>query len=305
MDNKPTLIIMAAGLASRFGGNKPLTPVDDAQQMIIDYSLYDAHMAGFDRVIFILKDSMKDAFHQSVGSRVGKHMRVEYAFQSLDRYFPKGLDIPPDREKPWGTAHATLCAKELINGPFAVINADDFYGRTAFKSIFDFLSGDVRPDHYAMVGYRIEKTLSESGSVSRGVCEVDENGFLKDIVERTEIYPAEGGAKYTPDHGASFVSLPAGTRVSMNLWGFDASFMDRIHDRFESWLRENLPVDPLKCEYYLPYLPHLLIKEGAVKVSVLSTNEKWYGMTYKKDLDDVRNAIAGMRAEGLYPEKLW
>ena len=305
MYNKPTLIIMAAGLASRFGGNKPLTPVDDAQQMIIDYSLYDAHKAGFDRVIFILKDSMKDSFHQLVGSRVEKHMQVEYAFQSLDRFFPKGLTIPSDRQKPWGTAHATLCAKELINGTFAVINADDFYGRTAFQSIFDFLSSDVSPKHYAMVGYRIEKTLSESGSVSRGVCEVDENGFLKDIQERTEIFPEKNGAKYTLDHGASFVPLPAGTRVSMNLWGFDASFMDRIHDRFESWLRENLPINTLKCEYYLPYLPHLLIKEGAVKVSVLTTNEKWYGMTYKKDLDDVRKAIAGLRAEGLYPEKLW
>ncbi len=305
MYDKPTLIIMAAGLASRFGGNKQLTPVDDEQQMIIDYSLYDAHKAGFERVIFILKESMKDQFHQQVGCRVQKHMRVEYAFQALDSYFPKDLSIPADRQKPWGTGHATLCAKELIHGPFAVINADDFYGRTAFQSIFDFLSGPVRPDHYAMVGYRIEKTLSASGSVSRGVCQVDDDGFLTDIQERTEIYPEGDGAKYTLDQGSTFVSLPKGTQVSMNLWGFDGSFMEKIHDRFEPWLRENLPVNPLKCEYFLPYLPHLLIREGAVRVSVLPTNEKWYGMTYHKDLDEVRAAIAGMKAEGVYPEKLW
>ena len=302
---KTTLVIMAAGLASRFGGGKQVTPVDEEGQLIIDYSLYDAKRAGFDRVVFVIRPEMREAFHQTIGERVSRHMEVRYAFQTPDRFFPEGLSIPAGRTKPWGTAHAALCAREEIDGPFTVINADDYLGRTSFETIWRFLQEEAAPDRMGMIGYQVQNTLTEFGTVARGVCDVDVEGFLKDINERTAISAWGDGGRYTEDGGKTYTYLPKGTLVSMNLWGFDPSFMDRIRENFEPWLRENLPKNPEKCEYYLPYVPHLMISRGEGRVRVLPTDEKWYGVTYREDLEGVRNAVARMRGEGLYPRKLW
>ncbi len=300
-----SLVIMAAGLASRFGGDKQITPVDDAGQMILDYSLYDAKKAGFEQVIFVIRPEMKQRFHELVGIRAEKLMKVHYAFQTMERFLPEGVSIPDGRTKPWGTGHAALCAKEFIQGPFAVINADDFYGRSAFEEIYGFLSRDVKPDEMAMIGYRIENTLTENGTVARGVCETDENAFLTDINERTAISPWKDGARYTLDGGKTYTEVPRGTLVSMNLWGFDADFIRTLEDHFAPWLKENLPLNPLKCEYFLPYLPHLMVQAHQARVRVIPTREKWYGMTYQEDLEGVRKAIRSMKEAGKYPDKLF
>lgn len=303
--SKPTLVIMAAGLASRFGGDKQVTPVDEQGHLIIDYSLFDAHRAGFDKVVFIIQPFMKENFHQAIGSRIEKHMEVVYAFQTLDRFLPEGVQIPENRKKPWGTAHAALCAKDYVDGPFAVINADDFYGRSAFESIYKFLSEKADDHHHAMVGFQVENTLTENGTVSRGVCQVDEKGHLTEITERTAISPFEGGARFTEDGGTTYTFLPKGTLVSMNMWGFGHGFMQDLEANFAPFLKENLDKNPEKCEYFLPYVPHLLIESGKAKVSVLPTMDKWYGVTYKQDLDGVKKAIANMKKAGQYDEYLW
>lgn len=303
--SKPTLVIMAAGLASRFGGDKQVTPVDDQGHLIIDYSLYDARRAGFEKVVFIIQPFMKDNFHASIGARMEKYMEVKYGFQTLDRFLPEDITIPEGRKKPWGTAHAALCAVDEVDGPFAVINADDFYGRTAFESIYNFLTDKANDHHHAMVGFQVENTLTENGTVSRGVCQVDEKGFLTEITERTAISPFEGGARFTEDGGETYTFLPRGTLVSMNLWGFGHGFMQDLKENFGPFLKENLPKNPEKCEYFLPFVPHLLITRGKAQVSVLPTQEKWYGVTYKEDLDGVKKAIADMKKAGLYTDKLW
>lgn len=302
---KPTLVIMAAGLASRFGGDKQVTPVDEQGHLIIDYSLYDAHRAGFDKVVFIIQPFMKDNFHATIGGRMEKHMEVAYGFQTLDRFLPEGIEIPENRKKPWGTAHAALCAMDEVEGPFAVINADDFYGRSAYESIYRFLNEKSNDNHHAMVGFQVENTLTENGTVSRGVCVVDEKGFLTEITERTAISPFEGGARFTEDGGTTYTFLPRGTLVSMNMWGFGHGFMQDLKDNFEPFLKENLEKNPEKCEYFLPHVPHLLIESGKAQVSVLPTQDRWHGVTYKEDLEGVKQAIAEMKKNGLYPEKLW
>ena len=301
---KPTLIIMAAGLASRFGGGKQVTPVDDAGQVLLDYSLYDAHKAGFEKVVFIIQPSMREHFHEAVGKRIENRMEVCYAYQTLETMLPEGISVPKDRVKPWGTAHATLSAAPYVDGPFSVINADDYYGRTAFQSIYAFLTESVSPSEMAMVGYAVENTLTENGTVARGVCETADS-YLVDINERTGISSWQDGGRFTEDGGKTYTILPKGTLVSMNLWGFDRSFMDDIKENFKPWLLENLPSNPLKCEYYLPYIPHLLIRQGKARVRVLPTEEKWYGITYREDLPKVQEAIGEMRRNGKYPERLW
>ncbi|MBE5777003.1 MAG: nucleotidyltransferase [Clostridiales bacterium] len=302
---KPTLVIMAAGLASRFGGDKQVTPVDEQGHLIIDYSLYDAHRAGFDKVVFIIQPFMKDNFHAAIGSRIEKYMEVVYAFQTLDRFLPEGVQIPECRKKPWGTAHAALCARDVVDGPFAVINADDFYGRSAYESIYRFLTEKANDHNHAMVGFQVENTLTENGTVSRGVCKVNEMGYLTEITERTAISPFEGGARFTEDGGTTYTFLPKGTLVSMNMWGFGHGFMKDLEENFAPFLKENLEKNPEKCEYFLPFVPHLLIEKGAAKVSVLPTLDKWYGVTYKQDLDGVKKAIADMKKAGQYTENLW
>lgn len=298
-----SLVVMAAGLGSRYGGLKQIAPVDPNGHILMDYSIYDALRAGFDRVVCIIKPEMREDFYEVIGHRLEKHVEVRYAYQRLDN-LPAGYNVPEGRAKPWGTAHALLCAKEQIDAPFAVINADDFYGRDAFAAIAGFLREKHGAGEHAMVGYRIENTLTENGHVARGVCETDENGFLRGVTERTHIEPREGGAAFTED-GEHFTFVPAGTIVSMNLWGFQPGVMEEIDRRFAPWLDETLPVNPLKGEYFLPLIPNALIHEGKGSVRVLSTHEKWYGVTYHDDMPKLQAALAGMRADGVYPEGLW
>lgn len=302
---KPQLVIMAAGLGSRYGGLKQMDPVDAQGQWIIDYSIFDALRAGFGKIILIVKPENEQLFRDTLGKRIGNQVELAYVHQRPE-VLPEGFSIPEGRVKPWGTAHAVLCAKDAIDAPFAVINADDFYGAGAFATIHDFLVSDHSQDEYAMVGYRVENTLTENGHVARGVCAMDESGrFLTGIVERTHIEPREGGAAFTEDDGKTFTFLPAGTIVSMNLWGFTPDILREIEGRFAGFLRENLPKNPLKCEYFLPLIPNQLIAEGKARVRVLPTHEKWYGITYHDDMPKVKQAIAQMKAAGVYPDRLW
>ena len=304
MSKKPTLIIMAAGMGSRFGGNKQIAPVDDAGHIIIDFSIYDAIRAGFGKVVCVIKPEMEADFRRAIGDNIARHVELKYAYQVLDA-IPAGFAVPEGRTKPWGTGHATLCALKEVDGPFAVINADDFYGRDAFAAAARFLLEEGDPNEHAMVGYNIENTLTENGSVSRGVCQGDASGYLTDITERTTIEPREGGAAFTEDGGATWTFIPAGTPVSMNLWAFREGVVPAFGRLFEDFLRNTVPGNPAKAEFYLPNVPKTLIAEGRGRVRLLNTSERWYGMTYREDAEKVRAAIAGMKAKGLYPEKLW
>lgn len=304
MSKKPTLIIMAAGMGSRFGGNKQIAPVDDAGHIIIDFSIYDAIRAGFGKVVCVIKPEMEADFRRAIGDNIARHVELKYAYQVLDA-IPAGFAVPEGRTKPWGTGHATLCALKEVDGPFAVINADDFYGRDAFAAAARFLLEEGDPNEHAMVGYNIENTLTENGSVSRGVCQGDASGYLTDITERTTIEPREGGAAFTEDGGATWTFIPAGTPVSMNLWAFREGVVPAFGRLFEDFLRNTVPGNPAKAEFYLPNVPKTLIAEGRGRVRLLNTSERWYGMTYREDAENVRAAIAGMKAKSLYPEKLW
>lgn len=301
---KPTLVVMAAGLGSRYGGLKQIAPVDDRGQIIMDYSIYDAARAGFGKVVCVIKRELERDFREVVGDRLLRRVPISYAYQDIGR-LPPGYRVPDGRQKPWGTGHAVLCAKEQISEPFCVINADDFYGAGAFRAIANFLRASRAAGEHAMVGYRVENTLTENGYVARGVCGVNADGMLTEIVERTRIEPCPGGAAYTEDDGASYTFIPAGTVVSMNLWGFQPSMLDELEARFAPWLDESLPANPLKCEYFLPLVPNALVRERKATVAVLPTSERWYGVTYRDDMAAVREAIAGMKRAGLYPDDLW
>lgn len=301
---KPTLVIMAAGMGSRFGGQKQMTPIDPEGHFIIDYSIYDAIRAGFDKVVCILKPEMEDVFDESIGKRISPFVQIAYAHQTL-KMLPEGFSVPEDRVKPWGTAHAILCAKDAISAPFAAINADDFYGSSAIAAIHDFLVAPHGPSEHAMVGYRVENTLSKSGSVARGICKADEDGCLTEIIERTNIEARPDGAAFTEDGGKTYTFLPGDTLVSMNLWGFQLSILSEIENRFASFLRDTVPADPLKSEYFLPMVPNQLIQEKKAGVRVLPTDERWYGLTYREDMQDVVDAVATMKRDGVYPQHLW
>lgn len=298
---QPTLVILAAGMGSRFGGLKQITPVDDFGHAIIDFSLFDAYRAGFRKVVFIIKHEIEDDFKAIVGRRAEKYFDVKYVFQQLDR-LPAGYSVPEGRVKPWGTGHAVMCAADAVDGPFAVINADDFYGRTAYTALYDYLTSGKPDNEHAMVAYLLRNTVTESGHVARGICQV-ENGLLTDVVERTHIEKRGSDGAYTED-GTTFVPLSGETLVSMNCWGFSHSMMDELIKRFPAWLDENLPKNPLKCEYFLPFVANALIKDGEGSVRVLNCHETWYGITYKDDLAPFRAAVARMRADGIYPERL-
>ena len=303
MEAKPSLVIMAAGLGSRYGGLKQIDPVDDEKHLIIDFSIYDAVLAGFEKVVCIIKPEMEAEFREVIGDRISKCVDLEYAHQRMD-LLPTGFSLPEGRTKPWGTAHAILCAADKIHGSFAAINADDFYGRSSFKAIYDFLTTPMPENRHAMVGYPVENTMTEFGHVARGICSVSDTGELTGIVERTHIEPREGGAAFT-ENGTDFTFLPAGTIVSMNLWGFRHSILAEIEARFGEFLRSNLPTNPLKCEYFLPLIPNQLIQEGKAHVSMLPTREKWYGVTYHDDMRRVRAAIVEMKRNGVYADHLW
>ncbi|MEA4966481.1 MAG: sugar phosphate nucleotidyltransferase [Oscillospiraceae bacterium] len=299
----PTLVIMAAGMGSRFGGLKQMTPVDPEGHIIMDFSIFDAVRAGFGRVVCVIKEDMLEDFDRMIGDRVREHVELRYAFQSLSR-LPDGVFVPEGRVKPWGTAHAVLCAAEEIDGPFAVINADDFYGRDAFDAIGRFLREPRTPGEQAMVGYTLQNTLTENGSVSRGVCEVSRDGRLTAITERTRIERRPGGAAYTED-GEHFTFLPADTVVSMNLWGFQQPLLEHFRAQFREFLETELPKNPLKAEFYLPRIPASLIEHREGSVQVLRSNARWYGVTYREDLPGVLAAIREMKQQGQYPNNLW
>ena len=298
----PTLVVMAAGMGSRFGGLKQMTPVDPQGDSILHFSLYDAYRAGFGKVVFIIKKSIEEAFREKVLPGLDRYFEVACVNQEVD-FLPEGFTVPEGREKPWGTAHAVLCAKDEIPGPFAVINADDFYGRHAFETIAGFLSQHHEPGEYARVGYLLRNAMTDNGYVARGVCET-KDGFLTGVTERTHIEKRGNDAVYTED-GEHFVPLSGDTIVSMNLWGFSPMILEEIERRFPIFLRENLAKNPLKCEFYLPSVANAQIQENTATIRVLHTDETWYGVTYREDLASVQEAIAKMRAEGKYPEHLF
>ena len=298
---EPTLVILAAGMGSRFGGLKQIMAVDDFGHAIIDFSLYDAYRAGFRKVAFIIKHEIEEDFKAAVGRRMEKYFDVKYVYQQLD-LLPEGYSVPEGRVKPWGTGHAVLCCRGIVDGPFAVINADDFYGRAAYEAMYDFLSKERPGTEHAMVAYQLRNTVTETGYVARGICQV-ENGLLTDVVERTHIEKHGEVISFTED-GEGYTPLPADVPVSMNCWAFSNSMLDELYKRFPAWLDANLSVNPTKCEYFLPFVTNAMIKDGEGTVAVLPCHEQWYGMTYKEDFPTVVNAIKALRDEGVYPEKL-
>jgi hypothetical protein len=304
---KPILVVMAAGMGSRYGGLKQMDPVGEHGQVILDYSVFDARQAGFETVVFIIKHEIEDAFKEMVGNRISKVMNVKYAYQQLDN-LPAGYAVPEGRTKPWGTSHAILSAKDEIHGPFAVINADDYYGPEAFKSIYDYLSSHPDTDNmyeYTMVGYLLKNTVTDNGHVARGVCEANAEGFLTDINERTQIEKHSDGIAYTENSGETWVSLPDETIVSMNLWGFTESFVAEAEQRFGAFLDKALVENPLKGEYFLPSVVDELLREKKARVQVLTSRDKWYGVTYKEDKPVVVAAIKEKTENGEYPDNLW
>ena len=302
----PVLVIMAAGMGSRFGGLKQIEPVSDKGEIILDFSLYDAVMAGFKKVIFVIKKENEDAFRELIDSRAGKYIDVEYAFQAIDD-LPEGYLVPEGREKPWGTGHAVLAARDLVDAPFAVINADDYYGTGAFQTMYSFLENAEDNDKYqfCMVGFQIENTLTENGYVSRGVCQLSDEGYLTDITERTKIQWQDDKIVFTEDDGTTWQELPRGTSVSMNFWGFTSSMMKELKERFPAFLDKAVVENPMKGEYFLPGVVDQLIQEGKAEVKVLNSMDRWYGVTYKEDKESVVDALQSMKDKGEYPDVLW
>lgn len=303
--NKPVLVVMAAGMGSRYGGLKQIDPVGPNGEIIIDYSLFDAKKAGFETVIFIIKKEIESDFKAAVGNKVEKYMNVKYAYQEIND-LPEGFSVPECRKKPWGTAHAVLAAREFIDGPFAAINADDYYGADAFKVIYQHLSTPQQSNPYpfCMVAYDLDKTLTENGYVSRGVCETDSNGFLTKVTEHTKIIKGDGCA-LSIISDSDTAKLANSTPVSMNMWGFTKDFISEAWNGFPQFLSENLKANPEKCEYFLPSVVTKLIENGKATVKVLRSADKWYGVTYKEDKPSVQQAMADMHTNGTYPDKLW
>ena len=304
---KPVLVVMAAGMGSRYGGLKQLDPIDDNGHVILDYSVYDARRAGFETVIFVIKPEIEEDFRALVGDRIAKVMEVKYVFQRTDD-LPEGYTVPAGREKPWGTAQAVLAARDVVDGPFAVINADDYYGPEGFEEIYNYLLH--HPDtpgmyEYAMVGYLLMNTVTEHGSVARGVCTETASGYLHSVVERTKIIRGERRPQYTEDDGQTWNDLCEDDIVSMNLWGFQRSYLDEAWARFPAFLDRALEENPLKAEYFLPGVVSGLLSQHKARVKVLRSNDRWYGVTYKEDKPGVMAALRELREKGLYPEKLW
>ena len=309
MSKKPVLVVMAAGMGSRYGGLKQIDPVGNCGEAILDFSLFDAHEAGFETAVIIIKEAIKADFMATVGKRLEKcPMEIRYAYQELDKV-PAGYTVPEGRTKPWGTSHAVLCAKDEIDGaPFAVINADDYYGKEGYKVIYDFLANNADDEkyHYCMVGYELGKTVTDNGSVARGVCETDEDSFLTVVTERTKIEKYEGGIHFTEDDGATWTDLPANTIVSMNLWGYTPSFLTEIEARFPAFLDAVLGKNPGKAEFFLPSTVTELLNENKATVKVLTSPDKWYGVTYAADKPVIVAALKEMTGKGMYPaEGLW
>lgn len=304
MANKPVLVIMAAGMGSRYGGLKQMDPVGPDGGLILDYSLFDARRAGFERAVLIIKKEHEQDFRDVVGRRVGDHLRIDYAFQDLQDV-PAGFSVPDGRVKPWGTAHAVLSAAQAVDGaPFCAINADDYYGRRAFQLAYDHLTHLKDEGDICMVGYLLKNTLSETGSVARGVCDLGEDGCLRDLTERTHIISTVDGPMMTEDM-QTYTRLSPETVVSMNMWAFPGGMMDSLREGFPAFLRERVPQNPLKAEYFLPSVVDARLRAGSASVRVYTTPDKWYGVTYREDRAEVVRALARMTQEGLYPTPLW
>ena len=305
---KPVLVILAAGMGSRYGGLKQIDPVGRHGEAILDYSLFDAHEAGFETAVIIIKETIRKDFMDTVGKRLENcPMEIRYAYQELDM-LPAGFCVPDGRTKPWGTSHAVLCAKDAIDGvPFAVINADDYYGKSAFKTIYQYLcqARDTDVYDYCMVGYRLGNTVTEHGSVARGVCQTNADGYLTAIVERTRIEQYAGGIHFTEDGGQTWQDLPADAPVSMNMWGFTPSFLEEIQRRFPVFLEDAVISNPQKAEFFLPMTVAALLQAGKATVKVLRSASQWYGVTYAADKPQVVAALKAMSAEGQYPDSLW
>lgn len=303
---KPVLVIMAAGMGSRYGGLKQIDPIDEQGHIIMDFSLYDARRAGFEKAVFIIKKENEAVFKECIGNRVSQYMDVAYVFQNLQN-IPEEYQVPEGRVKPWGTGHAVLSCINEVDGPFAVINADDYYGSKAFRLIYDYLTTheDDGKFRYTMVSYILKNTLTENGHVARGVCQVDEQGYLTGIHERTHIVKTESGAAYTEDEGKTWTDVSPESLVSMNMWGFSASMLQMLKEKFPDFLEENLKKNPMKCEYFLPFVVDELLAEGRATVQVLKTEDRWYGVTYQEDKDTVVRAIQNLKDQGLYPQNLW
>ncbi len=297
---KPTLLILAAGMGSRYGGIKQMDSFGPAGETIIDYSIYDAIRSGFGKVVFVIRKDFADAFKNIFEAKLSGKIETEYVMQEMDSY-TNGFEMNIERTKPWGTAHAVLCAKEVIREPFAVINADDFYGRDAFEKASKFLSTGVNPQTYCIIGYLLAKTLSENGTVSRGVCEVDSSGNLISIHERIKIYREDNEIVY--EEGDTKTELSSGTPVSMNFWGFDPAVFEFIQKLFLKFLKEN--AENNKAEFFIPIIGDAFIQEPNCKIKVINTSSQWFGVTYREDAPVVKESIESLVKSGEYPKKLW
>lgn len=306
MSQVPTLIVMAAGIGSRYGGLKQVDPIGPNGEMILDYAVYDALRAGFGKVVFLIRKDIEDIFREKIGRTVEKHVPTVYAFQDIHD-IPAGFSIPPERVKPWGTGHAVLSCKGLVDAPFAVINADDYYGPGAFQVLADYLKNASDPPggpyDYSMVGYILCNTLSEHGTVARGVCNVTPEGYLSGVTERTRIQEIDDQVRYTED-GADWIPISAHTIVSMNMFGFTPSFMGELESRFPVFLQHNAG-NLQKVEFFLPSVVNQLLEENKARVRVLPTGEKWFGVTYPADRAYVQQAIGELIRRGIYPRNLW
>ena len=303
MPSVTTLVIMAAGMGSRYGGIKQLEPVGPNGEIIMDYSIYDAVKAGFNKVVFIIRKDLEKDFKEVIGERIEKQVDVEYVFQELDA-LPKGYKVPEGRTKPWGTGQAVLCCKDVINEPFAVINADDYYGKEAFGLLYDFLNTETDdPYIYCMAGFVLGNTLSENGAVTRGVCKTDNNGWLIDIVE-TQGIVRDGNVARAKDKEGKDIAINLDNAVSMNMWGFKPSLFNELEKGFEEFLASLSP-DDVKKEYLLPDVVGNLVNSGKAKVKVLKTSDQWFGVTYKEDKDLVVASVRKLIEKGAYPAKLF
>lgn len=296
---------MAAGMGSRYGGLKQIDPIDSQGNLIIDFSIYDALKAGFEKIVFVIKHEIEKDFKESIGDRMSKLAEVEYVYQELDK-LPAGYEIPEGRVKPWGTAHAILCCKDVIDGPFAVINSDDYYGPKAYKTLYEHLMRTDKDDKFgiALVGYKLYNTLTDKGSVARGICRV-QNGKLMEINERTQIEMDGENARYTEDGGKTYTPLSGDSIASMNMWGYNREFIDELEKRFPKFLDKALKENPLKSEFFLPVTVDDMLRDGIASVDVLTTPDKWYGVTYADDKPAVMAGIQSLKDSGLYPEELW
>lgn len=300
---KPTLLILAAGMGSRYGGLKQVDPIGPNGETILDYSIYDAIRAGFEKVVFIIRESFEESFREKIGSKLQGKIEVAYAYQELDKCLGS-FDLPESREKPWGTGHAILCAKDVVDAPFAVINADDFYGKDSYRIIKGHLDSVSAQENspYAMVGYTLRNTLSEHGTVSRGICDCDENMMLKTVTEMTDI-ACDGNAAVAKANDGSAINLTGEEIVSMNLWGFDTTIFDHLQKQFAQFLKDS--GNELKSEFFIPAVVDTLIKQNEKQAKVLHTNESWFGVTYREDKEAAQQSLKQLIEKGYYPEKLW